>query len=143
MRELTDIGYLRELLNKYGTRTKKGLGQNFLVNPSVCPRMAAACGADKESGVLEIGCGVGVLTRELSKVAGKVVCVEIDGSLFPLLGETLADCENVELVQGSGYTLRYTYGWPSVLDAPENEGDLPTGVWADIPANSATYFMVQ
>lgn len=127
MRELTDIGYLRELLNKYGTRTKKGLGQNFLVNPSVCPRMAAACGADKESGVLEIGCGVGVLTRELSKVAGKVVCVEIDSSLFPLLGETLADCGNVELVQGDALKLD--------LDAllREKFGDMPVAVCANLP----------
>ena len=100
MRELTDIGYVRELLGRHGTRTKKGLGQNFLVNPSVCPRMANACGADKDGGALEIGCGVGVLTRELSRVAGKVVCVELDASLFPILDETLEDCGNVELVQG-------------------------------------------
>lgn len=100
MYELTDIGYVRHLLEKNGTHTKKALGQNFLVNPTVCPRMAEGCGAGKEDGVLEIGVGVGVLTRELSKVAGKVVCVEIDESLAPVLEETLADCENVELVWG-------------------------------------------
>lgn len=100
MHELTDIGYVRHLLEKNGTHTKKALGQNFLVNPTVCPRMAEGCGASKEDGVLEIGVGVGVLTRELSRVAGKVVCVEIDESLAPVLEETLADCENVELVWG-------------------------------------------
>ena len=99
-RELTDIGYVRELLQRHGTRTKKGLGQNFIVNPSVCPRMAGLCGAKPDGGVLEVGCGVGVLTRELSRVAGKVVCVELDASLFPVLGETLEGCGNVELVQG-------------------------------------------
>ena len=50
-----------------------------------------------------------------------------------LLWRSGIDTSSVELVQGDGYTLSYTYGWPSVLDAPENAGDLPTGVWADIP----------
>lgn len=100
MHELTDIGYVRHLLEKHGTHTKKALGQNFLVNPTVCPRMAEGCGVGKEDGVLEIGVGVGVLTRELSRVAGRVVCVEIDSSLFPILEETLEGCDNVELVLG-------------------------------------------
>lgn len=127
MRELTDIGYVRELLGRHGTRTKKGLGQNFLVNPSVCPRMANACGADKHGGALEIGCGVGVLTRELSRVAGKVVCVELDASLFPILGETLEGCENVELVQGDILKID--------LDAliAEKFGDMPVAVCANLP----------
>lgn len=48
-----------------------------------------------------------------------------------------------EILLDDGYTLRYTYGWPSVLDAPENEGDLPTGVWGDVKGASTTYFFVQ
>ncbi len=60
-----------------------------------------------------------------------------------LLWKSGIDTDNVELVQGRGYTLRYTYGWPSVLDAPENEGDLPTGVWADVPAQAGTLILVK
>ena len=126
-RELTDIGYVRELLQRHGTRTKKGLGQNFIVNPSVCPRMAGMCGAKPDGGALEIGCGVGVLTRELSRVAGKVVCVELDASLFPVLGETLEGCGNVELVQGDILKVD--------LDAliREKFGGMPVAVCANLP----------
>ncbi len=97
---LSDPRVLRELLQRHGLRLSKGLGQNFLINPSVCPRMAAACGAEGCAGVLEVGPGVGVLTRELSSTAKKVVSVELDHRLLPVLEETLSDCTNVEIVQG-------------------------------------------
>lgn len=99
---LTDRGTVQELLSRHGFHFSKAMGQNFLVNPGVCPRMAQACGASDPgcAGVLEIGPGIGVLTRELSRVARKVVSVELDGRLFPLLEETLAGVENVRLVQG-------------------------------------------
>ena len=97
---LTDHNVIRDLLNRHGFRFSKALGQNFLVNPSVCPRMAQLCGADETRAVLEIGPGFGVLTAELAKTAGKVVSVELDERLLPVLAETLADCENVEIVQG-------------------------------------------
>lgn len=97
---LCDQGVLRELLSRHGLRLSKALGQNFLINPSVCPRMAAACGAQDCAGVLEIGPGVGVLTRELSALARKVVAVELDRRLLPILEETLSDCGNVEIVEG-------------------------------------------
>lgn len=97
---LADPGVLRELLTRHGFRFSKAMGQNFLINPSVCPRMAAACGAEDCAGVLEIGPGVGVLTWELAQVAKKVVAVELDGRLLPVLGETLRGCENVEVIQG-------------------------------------------
>ncbi len=98
MPALTDIGYIRDLLSRHGFRFSKALGQNFLVNPSVCPRMAEACGASAETGVLEIGAGIGVLTRELASRAGKVVCVEVDDRLPPILEETLAGLDNAEIV---------------------------------------------
>lgn len=103
MPQLTDQAALRDLLERHGFHTSKALGQNFLINPTVCPRMARACGACEPGivGALEIGPGVGVLTRELSAVAQKVVSIELDRRLFPVLEETLADgCSNVELVQG-------------------------------------------
>lgn len=71
MENLTDIGAVRRLLDKYDFRFSKALGQNFLINPSVCPRMAEASGVDRSSGVLEIGPGIGVLTRELGGPGGQ------------------------------------------------------------------------
>lgn len=97
---LSDPGALRELLQRHGLRMSKALGQNFLINPSVCPRMAEACGAEGCAGVLEVGPGVGVLTRELSLAARKVVSVELDHRLLPILKETLSGYDNVEIVQG-------------------------------------------
>ncbi len=98
MENLSDIGVIRRVMEKHGFSFSKALGQNFLINPTVCPRMAEMCGADKNTGVIEIGAGVGVLTAELAKVAGKVVCVELDTRLLPVLDETLADFDNVEIV---------------------------------------------
>ena len=97
---LTDVGYIRALLERHGFAFSKKLGQNFLVNPSVCPRMAEACGAAPQTGVLEIGPGIGVLTRELAQRAGQVVAIELDDRLPPVLAETLAGCDNVTIVQG-------------------------------------------
>ncbi len=98
--DLTDLIVIRGVLKRHGFRFSKSLGQNFLTDPSVCPRMALACGADRSTGVLEIGPGFGVLTKELSAQAGKVVAVELDESLLPVLGETLAGCRNVEIIRG-------------------------------------------
>ena len=101
---LSDINTLKNLLNKHGFSFKKSLGQNFLIDSSVCPAMAeAAC--DDETGVLEIGPGVGVLTSELSKVAKKVVAIELDERLKKILPITLADCNNVEVIFGDAMKL--------------------------------------
>lgn len=98
MNELHNIGTIKEILSRHGFTFSKGLGQNFLINPSVCPRMAKECGVDSESGVIEIGPGIGILTKELSKAAKKVVSIELDKRLLPVLDETLADCENVKII---------------------------------------------
>ena len=100
MPTLTNMRDMQDILQKHGFRFSKVLGQNFLINPSVCPKMASMCGADEHTGVLEIGPGIGVLTEQLSKVAKKVVSVELDDRLLPVLAETLADCDNVEIVHG-------------------------------------------
>ena len=97
MQSLTDISVVREVLSRHGFTFSKALGQNFLVNPSVCPQMAESCGADGQ-GVLEIGPGIGVLTAELARRARKVVALELDRRLLPVLSETLADFDNVEIV---------------------------------------------
>lgn len=98
MLNLTDIGTIKDLLARHGFHFSKALGQNFIVNPSVCPRMADESGIDSESGVIEIGAGIGVLTAELAKRAKKVVCIELDTRLLPILDETLADFDNVEII---------------------------------------------
>lgn len=100
--ELTNIGTIKELFLRHGFSFTKSLGQNFLINPSVCPKIAELGleGADDPSEVcaLEIGTGVGVLTRELAMRYKKVVAVEIDTKLKPILEETLADFDNVQIV---------------------------------------------
>ena len=94
---LSDINTVRSLLQKNGFTFKKSLGQNFLINPDVCPAMAdAAC--DKNTGVIEIGPGIGVLTAELSARAKRVIAIELDERLKKILPVTLSDCENVEVI---------------------------------------------
>ena len=98
MGKLSDIGTIKEILSRYGFSFSKSLGQNFLVNPSVCPRIAELGNAKEGFGVLEIGTGIGVLTNELAKRADKVVAVEIDQRLIPVLEETLAEYDNVKII---------------------------------------------
>lgn len=98
MENLSDISVVRNILSKHGFNFSKALGQNFLINPSVCPRMAENCGADENTGVIEIGAGIGVLTAELAKRAKKVVSIELDTRLLPVLEETLGEFDNVEIV---------------------------------------------
>ncbi len=96
---LSDIKTIELLLRKHGFSFKKSLGQNFLIDSSVCPKMAEfAC--DKTYGVLEIGPGIGVLTKEVSRVAKRVVAIELDERLREILPETLADCDNVKVIFG-------------------------------------------
>lgn len=96
--QLTDIGEIKRLFAAAGFSFNKALGQNFLVNPSVCPKIAEMGGCAEGVCALEIGTGVGVLTRELAARCDKVVAVEIDENLKPILEETLADCPNTEVV---------------------------------------------
>mgnify|MGYP005792611245 FL=1 len=98
MQRLSDISTIRAVLEKNGFHFSKALGQNFLINPSVCPRMAALSGAADCAGAVEVGPGIGVLTWELSQVAKKVVSIELDKRLLPVLDETLADCDNVKIL---------------------------------------------
>lgn len=98
--ELTDINYIKRLLGKHGFTFSKSLGQNFLVDPSVCPKMAECCGVGENDGVIEIGPGIGVLTVELAKRAKKTVSVELDTRLIPVLAETLTDCKNAAVING-------------------------------------------
>ena len=98
MGRLTDRGVIRDVMERHGFTFSKSLGQNFIVNPSVCPRIAQEGGAAPGVGVIEIGAGIGVLTVELARRADKVVCVEIDRRLLPILAETLAEFSNITIV---------------------------------------------
>ena len=96
---LSNPNEIKKLLSSEGFSFKKSLGQNFLIDPAVCPAMAqAAC--DGETGVLEIGPGAGVLTYELCKRAKKVVSIELDERLKPILQKSLAEFDNVEVIFG-------------------------------------------
>ena len=98
MQRLSDISTIRAVMEKNGFSFSKALGQNFLINPSVCPRMAEMSGAADCAGAIEVGPGIGVLTYELSQVSKKVVTIELDKRLLPVLDETLADCDNVKVI---------------------------------------------
>lgn len=98
MRNLSDINVIKSVMGKHGVTFNKGLGQNFLVDPEVCPSMAEAAGLDENTCAIEIGPGVGVLTAELAKRAGKVLSFEVDKRLLPVLDETLSDFNNVEII---------------------------------------------
>ncbi len=100
MKNLTNIGVIKELLEKYGFSFSKGLGQNFLINPTVCPKIAEFGFAGNGYGILEIGAGFGVLTAELAKRADKVTVVEIDKRLMPVLNETLSEFDTINVING-------------------------------------------
>ena len=98
MSALTDPSEIRRLLDAYGFRFSKSLGQNFLIDASVPERIADSVVADRECSVLEIGPGIGCLTAELSARAGQVLSVELDRRLQPLLRETLSSTENTDVL---------------------------------------------
>ena len=95
--ELTNLSVIRDLCERYGFEFSKTLGQNFLTNAAIPPKIAE--GADIEGNfVVEVGPGFGCLTKELCKRAKKVVAVELDKSLLPVLDETLAEFFNLEII---------------------------------------------
>lgn len=98
--DLCNINDIKALLARHGFRFSKSMGQNFLIEEWVPQDIAAASGASSGCGVLEIGPGIGPLTRQLSLRADKVVSVELDRALLPILSETLSGCSNVEIVPG-------------------------------------------
>ena len=105
---LCDKKEIDALLSRHGFRFSKALGQNFLIDETVPRDIAAASGADKTCGVLEIGPGIGCLTDELCQRAAKVVSVELDNRLYPVLGETMAAYPHFTLVEGDVMKLDLT-----------------------------------
>ena len=98
--DLCNINEIKALLARHGFHFSKAKGQNFLIEGWVPRDIADASGADERTGVLEIGPGIGPLTAELCRRAGKVVSVELDHRLYPVLAETMSGFDNFTLVQG-------------------------------------------
>ena len=127
MPELSNINVVREILSRHGFHFSKALGQNFIVNPEVCPRIAYESGVDKDMCALEIGPGIGVLTKELAKRAKRVLAVEIDEALPPVLAETLAEFDNVTVLGADVLKIAV------LKTAREHFGDAPFVVCANLP----------
>lgn len=127
MPELSNINVVREILSRHGFHFSKALGQNFIVNPEVCPRIAYESGVDKDMCALEIGPGIGVLTKELAKRAKRVLAVEIDEALPPVLVETLAEFDNVTVLNADVLKIDV------LKTAREHFGDTPFVVCANLP----------
>ena len=98
--DLCNLNELGPLFKKYGFSFSKGLGQNFLCDPSVPEEIATKAGIDADTFVLEVGPGVGALTSELCKRAFRVMAIELDKRLFPILNETVGTFNNFKLVEG-------------------------------------------
>ena len=96
--DLTSPQDIKELLLKYETKPSKGLGQNFLIDKKVLEKIIVASDIKPNDTILEVGPGIGTLTQELAKRAGKVISVEKDETMIEVLKETLRDYENVEVL---------------------------------------------
>ena len=88
----------KEVVNKHNFKFSKSLGQNFLIDDNVIDRILEGARLSETDKIIEVGPGIGTLTREMGKVAENVVAIEIDKTLIPILKETLADLDNVEVV---------------------------------------------
>lgn len=129
--KLTSPSAIRQLLARYGLQAEKRFGQNFLIDPSALEAVLAAAALEAQHTVLEVGPGLGVLTRELAARAGRVVAVELDRRMLEVLDETLADVSNVTLIAGDA--LRFDFA------------SLPQGALlvANLPYNIATPLIVR
>lgn len=125
---LTDISTVHALMERHGIAPQKRYGQNFLVSENTVCRIADTAGEeDTEIGILEIGPGIGTLTGKLAERYRKVVSVEIDTSLLPVLEETLSEYENVKIINGDAMKID--------LEAlvKEEFGEMPVAVCANLP----------
>ena len=127
MPELSNINVVREILGRHGFKFSKSFGQNFIVNPDLCPRIAEESGVGPGICALEIGPGMGVLTKELALRAEKVLSIEIDKALLPVLKETLGEFDNVTILNADVLELDLK----AVIK--EHFGDMPFVVCANLP----------
>ena len=130
--DLCNLNDIRALLGRHGFHFSKAMGQNFLIDAGVPQAIAEGCDPDETNGVLEIGPGIGCLTAQLAKRAGKVVSIELDRRLLPVLDETMADFDNVSIVSGDVMKLDV----PTLVD--ERFAGLTPLVCANLPYNITT-----
>ena len=130
--DLCDLNQIKPLLARHGFHFSKSMGQNFLIDPSVPVDIAQASGADASTAVLEIGPGIGPLTTQLAQRADRVVAIELDQALLPVLAETMAEHHNVEIIPGDVMKLDL-----SALVA-DHFGDKTPIVCANLPYNITT-----
>lgn len=107
MKELTSPTVVREIIQSHGFKVRKALGQNFLMDANIIEKIVQAANLTENDLVFEIGPGLGVLTRRLARSAGKVLAVEIDQNLLPILQETLADLPQAEVVHGDALKVNF------------------------------------
>lgn len=127
--DLCDIGQIKSLLSAQGFRFSKSMGQNFLTAAWVPEQIAEEAGLDKNTGVFEVGPGIGCLTVQLASLAGKVVSVELDNALKPVLNETLKDFDNTKVIFGDVLKLKI----PEIVS--ENFVGMKPVVCANLPYN--------
>ena len=132
MMDLCDRREIQTLLERHGFHFSKAMGQNFLIESWVPRDIADSCGADKSTGVLEIGPGIGPLTQQLARRAGKVVSVELDARLYPVLRETMRGADNFTLIEGDAMRLDFA----QVVQ--EHFADLRPILCANLPYNITT-----
>ena len=125
--KLTNPSELKTVIERHGFSFTKSLGQNFLIDENILNKIIEGSGVDKSWGALEIGPGAGTLTRELAKNCGRVVAVEIDKKLMPLLSDTLGEFDNVEVINEDVMKLDLKQ-----LVA-EKFGNMPVAVVANLP----------
>lgn len=97
-KELYTIGRTKEIISKYGFKFSKSLGQNFLIDGNIITNICEGAEISKSDGIIEIGPGIGTLTEQLAKYADKVIAVELDKKLIPILEETVGHLENVSVI---------------------------------------------
>ncbi len=102
---LTSPTKIKEILDKYQIKPSKSLGQNFLIDKNILDKIILASNLSKKDIVLEIGPGIGTLTQELAKLAGKVIAIEKDHDMVNILAETLKDFHNIHIIEGDALTL--------------------------------------
>lgn len=127
MYNLSDINTIKSILSKNGFSFSKALGQNFIIDDSVCPSMADAAVPSQDYGVVEVGPGIGVLTAELAQRAKRVVAIELDDRLPPILADTLSDFDNVKIVSGDVMKIDLK----SLIE--EEFPDMPVVICANLP----------
>jgi 16S rRNA (adenine1518-N6/adenine1519-N6)-dimethyltransferase len=147
--ELLTPGRVRSLLDAHGVRPSRALGQNFLTDPNVARRIVRLSGIEAADRVLEIGPGIGSLTLALAETAGRVVALELDRHLLPVLEEVVGPLENVAVVQGDAMDADYATllgadRWVLVANLPYNVATpLLARLLTDVPQLGRMVVMVQ